>query len=301
MFTRTYSEAEHPLHVARVSHGRLATESGVVFAPDGRLVRESLWDDEHYNRLFSRPPRLAKATPLGGRHASIMSLWCRNYFHWLFNALPRIAVLRASGVEWDSLIVPEKLTAFQRETLARLGFADDKLTPFTREHVEVEELIWVAPLSPFSEPSTFLLDWVKGSLSVEAPEPFRKLYVSRQGTRRATNEAEVFRMLEPLGYEFMIPEQLSFDEQVKVFAETRVAVGPHGSNFVNGIFSRKLSVLEFYQPAHVDWGVYTVLCASGAEHWNCICEPVRNGRSRKFDDMIIPIDLLLESLERMEI
>jgi len=299
MFTRSYTEPDYPLRVATIPGGRLATESGVVFARDGRLVRETLWDDDHYRRLFGKRMALAPATRIAGRHASLMSLWCGNYFHWIFNSLPRLAVLQTSGVQWDTVIVPEHMTSFQRETLACLGIGESQLTPFAGEHLEVEELIWIAPLAPINEPSSFLIDWVRRGLGVEAHQPVRKLYLSRQGTRRAANEKEVFRILEPLGYEFVIPERLSFREQVRLFAHARFAVGPHGSNFVNGIFSPRLSVLEFFQAAHVNWGVYTVLCAAGVEHWNCICESVRSGRRRKFDDLQIPVDQMLESLERM--
>jgi hypothetical protein len=33
--------------------------------------------------------------------SGVGSLWCHNYFHWMFQALPRLAVLQASGVEFD--------------------------------------------------------------------------------------------------------------------------------------------------------------------------------------------------------
>jgi capsular polysaccharide biosynthesis protein len=300
MFTREYSPPTYPLRVARVADGRLATESGVVFTHDGRLVRETLWDDAHYHRLFDRPPALPAPLRLPGRHASLMSLWCENYFHWLFNSLPRLEVLRRSGVEYDSLIVPRRMAPFHRETLAQLGIAEDRLTPFPG-HVQADELIWISPLAPINEPSAYLLEWLRTALRPLPQQPTRKLYVSRQGTRRAINEREVFGALEPMGFEFVVPERLPFAEQVLTFAQTRVAVGPHGSNFVNGIFSDDFHVLEFFQPAHVNWGVYTVLCAAGADHWNCVVPAVRNRRHRRFHDMRIPLELVFESLERMGI
>jgi capsular polysaccharide biosynthesis protein len=126
------------------------------------------------------------------------------------------------------------------------------------------------------------------------------LYVSRKGgTRRAVNEDEIFRALRPLGFEFVLPERLTFLDQVKLFAQGRVAVGPHGSNFVNAIFSRHMSVLEFFQPAHVNWGVYSVLCAAGHDHWNILCPPVRRLGPRRFNDMRVPVELVLETVGRI--
>jgi capsular polysaccharide biosynthesis protein len=263
-------------------------------------VLESLWDEDHFKRDFDPPRALPPATRLRGTHASLISLWGNNYFHWIFNCLPRLAVLEASGVQYDGLIVPERLAPFQRAHLEILGIPEHKLVPFTGAHVQADTLVWAAPMSPINEPSSYLLDWVRAALCPEHPEPHRRLYVSRRDSREAVNEKELYAELEPLGYEFLLPETLPFREQVKIFASTRLAVGPHGSNFVNGIFSRQLAVLELFQPAHVNWGVYSVLCAAGQDHWNIICPPVKRRGPRRFDDMKVPIDLVLETIEVME-
>jgi len=300
MFTRSYSEPGYPLRVAVVPEGRLVTDSGLVMTSDGRLVGETLWDREHFLREFPRPQPLPAPTRVAGTHASIMSLWCGNYFHWLFNSLPRIAVLQASGVQYDRLIVPERMAPFQRDTLAALGIGPERLMPFSGGHLQPENLVWAAPLAPINEPSSFLLEWVRAALGAPASQPERLFYVSRRGgTRKAANEREVFAALEPLGFEFLLPETLSFAEQMRTFASARLLVGPHGSNFVGGIFSRRLSALEFFQPAHVNWGVYTMLCAAGHDHWNILCEPVRHLGPRKFADMHVPVELVLDSVGRI--
>jgi capsular polysaccharide biosynthesis protein len=300
MFTRSYSQPAYPLRVVTLEHARLATGSGVVFTAADELVMETLWDHDHFVREFARPKRLPKPVRVSGTHASIMSLWCENYFHWMFNALPRLAVLEASGVPYDRLIVPAKLKRFQRESLAALGIPESRLMPFTGEHLQPEKLIWIAPLAPINEPSSYLLDWVRRSLGPGQSEPTRMFYVSRKGgTRNAANERELLDALKPLGLERLLPEELSFAEQLSTFASAKLLVGPHGSNFVNAIFSRRLSVLEFFQPAHVNWGVYTMLCAAGHDHWNVMCEPERRLGPRKFDDMHVPVEVVLESVARM--
>jgi capsular polysaccharide biosynthesis protein len=300
MFTRTYTEPTYPLRVAVVPEGQLVTGSGAVITAGGELVMETLWDRQHYEREFGHPMPRTAPTRVSGTHASIVSLWCNNYFHWIFNSLPRIAVLQASGVAYDSLIVPERLTRFQRESLAVLGIPDSRLTPFTGEHLQIENLVWAAPLAPINEPSSFLLEWVRENLGPHESEPERMFYVSRAGgTRNVANEREVFEALAPLGFEFLLPESLPFQEQLRTFASAKLLVGPHGSNFVNAIFSRHLSVLEFFQPSHVNWGVYTILCAAGQDHWNIMCDPKRHFGPRKFDDMHVPVDVVLDSVSRI--
>jgi capsular polysaccharide biosynthesis protein len=297
--------AAYPLRVAIVPHGRLVTGSGLVLTRDGALVRETLWDDEHLAREFARPRVLSSPSRLAGRHVSLMSLWADGFFHWIFNCLPRLAVLRASGVEYDSLIVPRNLRRFHRETLALLGIDEAKLTPYAGEHVEAEELVWVAPLSPLNSPTTFLIRWLRDALGGEPAagrEQSRLLYVSRRGgTRKAANEQELFAALEPLGFEFVLPEDHAFADQIRLFAQAKALVGPHGSQFVNGIFSRRLSVLECFQPAHVNYLVYNHLCAAGHDHWHLLCPPVRGAwrQPRRFDDMAVPIPDVIRTMERM--
>jgi hypothetical protein len=295
-----HSVPSYPLRVAVLPHARLARSGGVI-SQDGALVFESLWDLPHYERDFAGRGRLASPTPLRGVGASLIGLWDSNYYHWIFNCLPRLKVLQESGVEFDYLIVPENLRPFQKATLSLLGYEGDALVPFTGEHVAVERLVWPAPLAPIDEPSSFLLDWVRGALRREAQDPFRRLYVSRGGTRRVANEDEVWRHLEPLGYEFMLPEEHSFEEQVEIFGQARVAVAPHGSNLVNSIFSDRMSVLELFSAEHVNHSVYSLLCAAGIDHWSLICEPVRRRFAHKrFSDVIVDVPQVDETLKLIE-
>jgi capsular polysaccharide biosynthesis protein len=99
---------------------------------------------------------------------------------------------------------------------------------------------------------------VRSSLSARNPKhPRRRLYVSRKGaSRNVINERELYKALEPLGFEYVEPGSLPFPEQVQVFTQAQVAVGSHGANFVNGIFSPHMTVVEFFQPAHVNWSMW---------------------------------------------
>jgi capsular polysaccharide biosynthesis protein len=287
---------------AIVPDGRLATNGGAVLTPDGRLVLETLWDEEHRRRHFDPLPELPAPRRLSGRHASIVSLWSENYFHWLFEALPRLAVLRASGVSYDTLIVPDRLSRFHRETLEILGIADDQLTPFTGEHLQADELVWVTPPAPIGRPTRFSVDWLRHSLGggvASAPEPVERVYLQRTGTRRVANERPVLRALRRLGFIVVDPGTLSFREQLRLFASTAIAVGPHGAAFANGIFADELTVLELYQPAHVNASIVSVMAAAGHPHWSLICKRVPSPHRRSNQPMWVSVGMLLRSLNEV--
>jgi hypothetical protein len=299
---RRYEVPSYALRVATIPFGRLALSGGVIDQA-GALVMESLWDMPHFERDFAHAKRLAPVTKLSGVGASLITLWGNNYFHWMFNALPRLLVLEASGVKFDYLIVPENLRPFQAATLKLLGYEGDALVRFAGEHVQVEKLVWAAPLAPIDQPSRLLIDWVRSSLRAGSESSSnRRLYVSRQGgTRRAVNEDEIWARLEPLGYDFILPEEHSFEDQVKMFGQACIAVGSHGANLVNCVFSDRISVVECFQPEHVNPSVYSFLCAAGVDHWSLICERVRRRRGpKRFSGMKIAWSELEETLSRIE-
>jgi hypothetical protein len=292
-------ESAFALRVAITPDGRLAHTSGAVVAPDGRLVRETVWDDAAWRRAFDPPPVLGEETYVSGRHASIVSAWSHGFYHWMFEALPRLAVLEASGVAFDRLIVPPALARFHTETLELLGYGPDRLTPFTGHHLHVEELVWPAPLAPVGRPSPASIGWLRARLGMPAAVPSRRLYLKRSHTRRVVNHRELLELLEPRGFEVIEPDRLTVGDQVALFAEAAVAVGPHGAAFANGIFSSQLEVLELYQPHHVNSSTLCALAAAGHHHWSLLCDRAWRLARPTHHDIEAPIGEVERSLSAM--
>jgi capsular polysaccharide biosynthesis protein len=62
------------------------------------------------------------------------------------------------------------------------------------------------------------------------------VYVSREGVRSGrfmTNERDLIRALEPLGFTSVIPEEMTLDHQMKTFSSARMIVGPSGAALTN--------------------------------------------------------------------
>jgi hypothetical protein len=290
----------HPVRVAVIPGARLASSSGAVITARGRLVLETLWDRPHWEREFNPPPVLPAARRITGRHASLISVWCHNFHHWMFEALPRLAVLQASRVAYDRLIVPEKLTSFQRETLELAGIPDDRLLPFTGDHLQPDELVWVSPPAPFEQPTPFVIEWLRSLGGVTGVRPTERFYIPRRGARRVTNEAEVLDIVQPAGFGVLRPDELPIRDQFAHFASARWLVGPHGAAFSNGIFSRRLAVLEFFHDHHVNVSTTAAAISAGHEHWSLMCPRVLAVRRRRNQDLRVPIGALKETLAAMQ-
>ena len=122
-------------------------------------------------------------------------------------------------------------------------------------------------------------------------------YISRSKAqvRRITNESEVIEGLKKLGVSIYWMEDLSFIDQIKLFAESELITGPHGAAYSFAIFSSpKTTLYEIYQ-ADRGKGHYPILahhCSLkyiryfGIEHYN-----------ETNQDMTIDVESYLNSLE----
>jgi capsular polysaccharide biosynthesis protein len=293
-----------PLMVLSMPGASLATEDGVVITASGQLVYDTLWGDENFERSeINTRRRLRPATPLAGTCASLISLWQGNYHHWLFDALPRLAALELAELNHLPLIVPERLAAFQRDTLNVLGYPPDQWRAYAGEHVRPDTLVWPSPASIIGYPSRYAIDWLRRRLLPALITPSsargRRIYVSRAraSSRRVQNELDVIAALAPYGFETVHTELLTIREQAELFSTAEAVVAPHGAGISNILFGTRLAVLEIAQPRYMNSCYYTLAGTCRHHYWYLLAEP--HGRARKEADLIVPIDLLSETVELM--
>jgi hypothetical protein len=280
--------------VAALSSGRLVTSEGLALTRDGRLVEETFWDADHRRRSELWRHRLPPVLRVGGTRASITSLWSGNYFHWLLDALPRIALLEDAGVAHHPLVVPAALSGFQIESLDLLGYGAGQLTPFAGGQLEPDVLVWPSPAAHIGYPTTANVEWLRRRLACSPPGEPRRLYVSRgrAATRGVVNEAELVAALEPHGFEVVRPDELSFREQVALFASAEVVVGPHGAGLSNMVFARDASVCELLHPGRRNACFYRLASASGHDYWYVLAEASGS-------QMDVPCAGVVATVERM--
>jgi capsular polysaccharide biosynthesis protein len=286
--------------VAILENCRLATGGGVVVTSDGAIVMESLWDDEHYHREFRhRRVRLRPPTPLDGEHASLVSLWCDNYYHWMVDALPRLASLQAAGLDAVPLVVPYRRSRFQRESLALLGLPARRLTAFVNEHVAPRTLIWAPAPAHIGYPSTFVVAWLRRALGQGTRERGRRLYVARSGSRRVVNEDRVVELLRRHGFEVIHPERMALAEQIRAFEAAEAVVAPHGAGLTNIAFSERLALLELMPPTYVNPCYHQLARAAGHDHRQLVGEEVSSRRPPRERPFAVPIDALATAIRGM--
>jgi capsular polysaccharide biosynthesis protein len=287
--------------VATVPEAELRGPDPAVYR-DGLLVYESLWDRDHFLRSHARLERARHAPVVGAdRAATILSLWYDNYYHWLVDVLPRLAVLRAAGVPELPVVTPAQCTSFQDGSLRSLGITDRRL-PFAGPRMTFDTLVWPSGLDPIGFPSPRTAAWLRHAFLADLTpgSPRTRLYV-RRSSRTIANELEVSEVLERFGLDAVQPETLSFAEQVRLFSEAELVLGCHGAGMANSVFARPgARIIELFQPGYVNLSTYRLARSAGMRYRYLVgraAGPRRRGKDRDIVVDTVPLVSLLAAPE----
>ena len=191
-----------------------------------------------------------------------------NYFHWLFDVLPRLAlcekILDLNKI--DFFLLPSIEKSFQRETLDLLNIRKEKRisSKFFR-HISFSELfVTDHPHNIENDASRgmqnipiWISEWLRkkyinSELNRNITLP-KKIYIERSDStansknlRWITNENEVKFFLTNIGFQSITLGNLHFVDQVKIFNNAEIIAGLHGAGFANLCFCKPgTKVIEF--------------------------------------------------------
>lgn len=162
------------------------------------------------------------------------------FFHWVCDVLPKLELLCVASAEElaaRTLVVP---------AMADFPYVRPSLEPYRlgglkvlgmRERGRCGELLVVPPIAPTGNYRPDLMralrDRFRKYFGLAAPS--RKIFISRSMApkRRIANEAEILPFLERRGFECVVPEKLSFSEQLKLLGSASILVGNHGAGLTH--------------------------------------------------------------------
>lgn len=258
-----------PVFVARVPGGSVLGAYGAVVSGDGvvlgDLSLEWFFKAEQHSLLFKL--KLPEARQLPGTAANLATASGWNYFHWLLDVLPRMGILQKTGTDLASIdwfILNSGNAPFQKESLDWLGIPKEKQVVTAKgKHFKADTLL--APSLPGipSQTPPWVVEFLQQTFpaSAVARQKNEKLYISRDRSRYRTfiNDQEVREFLLQRGFREVFAEELSFREQVDLFASAETIVAPHGAGLSNLVFCRPgTKVIEIFSPDYVN-GCFWVL------------------------------------------
>ena len=295
--------------VLTMPRGRVAGYFGSVITPDDCLLADVSFgfvdDDRHHP--VRRQLTLGPLERLEGTAATVAFGHADAYFHWLFDVLPRLEILRLAGWDentWDHLVVNAAGAAYERETLDRFGVPADRIRAIdARSHVVADRLVVPSTVGvPGNVPAWSCRAPARSASSRRSISRAAtlRLYVSRSDTeqRRVADEDRLVARLEPLGFTCLTLSGRPLDEQIELFSRAEVVIGPHGGGLSNLVWCRPgTAVVELYAHDYVNpvfWGLSENL---GLRHHHVIGRPAMPGLPRSYGAMVVDHDAVVRLTE----
>jgi hypothetical protein len=229
----------------RIQNGRFHRDARTILTKDDRILSSfSAWMGRgaHDNWLFKKI-RLGPLHHVSGKSLLLVGQW--NYYHFLIEELPRIWLAGKAGFrinDFDHIIMFTPIHRSQQLVCERLGISKEKIVPLEKiQHIESDEFYFTT--GPWHYGRTFALtarDFLRGiSRGSNSFCRGSRIYISRErcGHGKISNEEKLFHELALMGFEKVVPEDLSFDEQVATFQNAEWIIGAHGAGLTNVIFS----------------------------------------------------------------
>jgi len=278
-------------YVATLADATIFAKSSLIVMPDGGVVNDTV-ADSRFGRFLDLPHEklllarrgdrlLLDTTPYDVAELDggvMLSGWAsEHYGHWVPEFLCRIAWLERHPRFADlPIIVDSDMPAQHLQYLSTIVPNPIVQIP-AGGAVRCRELIVASPSTFFPmhlTPDHEVPAENQGGISVEGarlvqrrvlekfPLPSvrtRKIYLSRRsrGWRRLLNDDELCAALSERGFEILFPEEMTFEEQVRMYQSARIVVAPNGSSMLNAMFaSRDLVMIALSQRGLFNWGTF---------------------------------------------
>ena len=313
--------------VATIPKGRYWLDeqqtTSAVIASDNKILGDispqfpvfSPGHPEHHpskNRIFTLK-HLPPFKKIKGKLVVLSGILNDTYFHWMFDILPRVELLRRSGIDFNEVdkFLVNNSKAFQRETLEKLGISENKILGRERHrHIQATNLIVPSFPGSIAWMPKWACDFLRREFlppKAEINEKIERLYISRKdaGDRRVINEEEIASLLAGLGFQSVALESMSVTQQAALLANAKTIVSPHGSALTNLVFCNKgTKVIEIFSPEYVYHCYWLVSNILGLEYYYFLGERPEGFYLHQFlnpnprlEDIFVDADKLLDILK----
>lgn len=282
---------------AEIPDGRVLGLACSAVAPDASVLVDvsphwGVPPSEH--RALSSGVLALAPRRLPGTSALVGAIGHRNFYHWLYDVLPRIGLLREAGLpEPDRWIVAEPAIPIALELLARAGVAHERIHAMRRgSHVVCDRLLVTSAPGEICQPVPRSARFIRETLAPGDGAPAgapRRLYVPRRGRRRIANEAELRPILARAGFVEIAMEGLALDAQIAAFAGATTIVAPHGAALAHLPHAAPgATVLELLPPAYTNPSYLMLAGACGFRYGALRGDPSSGGaRDPSADDFTV--------------
>jgi len=269
-----------------IPNARVFGADGCVIAPDDALLGDVSLDidtviagDGGSNSVFQRL-KLPALTYLKGEALLLTSLGGHNYFHWMFQVLPRLVLMEKAGVKLkgiETFFINKILAQFQTETLEKLNVPVSRVLQCRPDtHIQVDRLLLPSRPSRMSEMPLWVCEFLRETFLPDKSalnagrNGHKRIYVSRGDAqyRKVVHESELEAYLQGLGFETVVLGALTVAEQAATFQSAEIIIAPHGAGLTNLVFCNPGTlIIEIFAPSYINCCYWALSNWIGARYW----------------------------------
>ncbi len=304
----TDHDLERRLHIAEVVPGKIVGDALLATTVDDVVVGDMQGLHgvaEPTRHWMFRRCRFRREIRLAGMAVMLSAAAGHNYYHWLFESLPRLNLLRLAGCNFDEVnhcLLNEIQHPFHAQTLDLLGVPAHKRRRCSKWKTLVcDRLILPSLPGPPMSFRPWVLSFLRQSFLplAETAAGKTRLYISRGATRRRLiNESEIQSLLAGAGFKSVRLEDHTFAQQVGMFAAAEVVVALHGAGLANLVFANPgTKVIEFVAPTFINHCYEKLARAMQLTYVEVVGQLPEPPRKRADeDDVLVPLPMAQQAL-----
>ena len=195
-----------------------------------------------------------------------------NYFHWMFDILPRLIILeKYYNLNDINFFYCPQIKPWQLSTLSVFNIGADKLINSNlHRHIQADKILavshpWYSKGLILNEAKN-LPSWIINEITLKFEKYGKKfkctdkIFIDRRESKynhcQIINDEEIKNYLKKKGFAVYRVGELNFFEQIYLFQNAKIVIGAHGAAFANLIFCKEdtkvLDIIPENHPNTVD-------------------------------------------------
>ncbi len=229
-----------------------------AYDQDGNMIEESYtrfrYMKENESQLLYWPLPNERDTCMRLEKCCVLGMeWTDNLWHFVYDCIWHLFELESDGYDGMYLLYDSDLS----RTYIRLLDVDENRVIFvgkndkTVYHIDSALISRHPGTGAVSESIVGMGRFITKRLSSKVVEQWNvsKVYFKRIGRRKALG---IDSVLEEYGFETIIPEELSIEDQIALFSQADIVVCPHGAGSTNSIFLKEgAAFIELFGKSYI--------------------------------------------------
>ena len=228
-----------------------------------------------------------------------------HYAHLFCDVLPLLEAFRRGGIGQAQApaLLPPPSHGFAEEAWQKLGLTGEGAKRWDDKCWKLDGLYFASPFKKFCSWTPESAAWIREKLSPELlrrPVGKKVFYISRSGGPRSIlNEQEIVASLKSHDVTVVQTEKLTLQEQIDLFSEAGLIVGPHGAGIQNALWApRGCRVLELVNPRYFS-GIYWTLAESLHQPYGLVTGISASGNDPLQDGYTCDPYLIQQAMDRL--